>query len=206
MDIYEKKIIDNIKWRNTKTLLFAIAVAIVPHILFAVGISGIAGKDLLIFSILFGLAAAGCDVFIIKALIMIIDPLSNKIFKKYGSLENLRDILIEIESTIQFEDNKVIISNNYIMRKKNYESILAFDDILSAHKQVHKTNGFIDSYSVIVTDKYGLRNVFEYSSKEEEKVNVILFLIGMKSKNAVMGFTKQAFDHVKNSKVDLNSK
>lgn len=138
-----------------------------------------------------------------KSLILVINPKKSDIFKKYGSIEKLENIMKEIESTIEYEDNQIIISKNYVADKKDFEKILAYKDILRVHKLVHKTNFAVDRYDVVITDKYNFEISYSYPVKDEKKVDNLILLIGSKCDNAKLGYTKEAEEHIKNNKVEL---
>lgn len=204
----EEKIIRNVRYNNIKSLILFIILGLLPNFGFFYALVGEAGENTTLYLIIFGALAVLMDYLVIKILIVVINPLSSNVFKKYGSPKELAKILDEIESTKEYEDKRLIISKNYVMEKKDYESILAFDNVLAIHKEVHKTNGAIDGYSVIITDKYGFETKYSYGSskKEQDKVDSLIMYIGSKCKNAEFGYTKQAQQHVRNNKVELIDK
>ena len=153
--------------------------------------------------IFFGFMGVVLSYVCVKSLLVVIDPYKSDIFKKYGTSEELEKILQEIENTIEYQDDKIIVAQNYVADKNDYERILAYKDILRVHKLVHKTNFVIDGYSVVITDKYNQEVRYSYSAKEEEKVNGLLVMIGSKCDNAKFGYTKEAEQYVKENKVEL---
>ena len=138
-----------------------------------------------------------------KCFILVIDPSKSDIFKKYGTVEELEKIIEEIENTIEYEDKKIIIAENYVADKKDFEKILAYKDILRVHKLVHKTNFVIDRYDLVITDKYNFQTSYSYEVKEEHKVDELIILIGSKCSNAKLGYTREAESHIKKYKEDL---
>lgn len=138
-----------------------------------------------------------------KCFILVIDPSKSNIFKKYGSVEKLEKIMEEIESTIEYEDNQIIVSRNYVADKKDFEKILAYKDILRVHKLVHKTNFVVDRYDVVITDKYNFEMSYSYPVQDEKKVDSLILLIGSKCDNAKLGYTKEAKKHIEKNKEDL---
>lgn len=138
-----------------------------------------------------------------KSFILVIDPSKSNIFKKYGSVEKLEQIMEEIENTIEYEDKQIIVSKNYVADKKDFEKILAYKDILRVHKLVHKTNFVIDRYDVVITDKYNYEMSYSYSVQDEKKVDSLILLIGSKCDNAKLGYTKEAKEHIEKNKEEL---
>lgn len=139
----------------------------------------------------------------VKTIILVIDPSKSDVFKKYGGLERLEKIMEEIENSIEFEDNQIIVSKNYVADKKNFEKIMAYKDILRVHKTVHKTNFVVDGYYVTITDKYNQVTSYRYHVSEEEKVDKLILMIGSKCENAKMGYTKESEEHIKKYKQEL---
>lgn len=134
---------------------------------------------------------------------LVIEPGDSNVFKKYGGIEKLEKIIDEITNTKEYEDDRLIVSKNYVADKKDYEKILAYKDILRVHKLVHKTNFVIDRYDLVITDKYNFQISYPYAVKDEEKVDNLILLIGSKCENAKLGYTKEAEDHIKKNKEEL---
>lgn len=138
-----------------------------------------------------------------KSFILVINPEKSNLLKKYGSVEKLEKIMEEIENTIEYEDNQIIVSKDYVADKKDFEKILAYKDILRVHKLVHKTNFVVDRYDVVLTDKYNFELSYSYPVKDEKKVDNLILLIGSKCNNAKLGYTKEAQKHIEKNKEDL---
>lgn len=140
---------------------------------------------------------------LIESLILIIDPLKDNLFKKYGSPEKISKILQEIEKTKLYEDKHLVISKNYISDKTDYSKIVACKDVLGVHKLVHKTNYIIDYYQIVITDKYNIEFTYQYGKKEEDKVNKLLMIIAEICPNAALGYTDAERKHIIDNKIDL---
>lgn len=198
-------IIKNIRKNNLKKLFGFSISAIVSYLIFFISLFAIADGDsiiwllLLIMGIIGGILTFACY----KTLIIIIDPYKSDVFKKYGSLENLKKILEEIENTIEFDDKNITISKNYIADKKDYEKIVACDDILRVHKLIHKTNFVVDRINLVITDKYDTEITYSYKPSDEQKVDKLILLIGSKCKNAKLGYTKSNEQYVQQNKQKL---
>lgn len=202
-------VIKNVRKNNLKSAILGTLFATIPNgilIMFFYGMitDGFDGEMFFIMLIV-GLFTIPMDIGLYRTWKVAINPNSSDIFKKYGSPDKLNKILKEIEQTIEYEDKYLIISKNYISDKKDYEKIMACDDILGVHKLVHKTNFVVDYYQIVITDKYGQEASYTYKVKEEEKVNQLLMIIGKKCKNAELGYTQREQEHIKNNKVELPS-
>ena len=151
----------------------------------------------------FGLFGYFSDKAFIRAIQLIIDPMKDDVFKKYGSPKKIAKIIEEIENSKIYEDKHLIISQNYISDKKDYSKIVLCNDVLGVHKLVHKTNYVIDYYQIVITDKYNQTTTYQYGRNEEEKVNELLIVIGSKCPNAELGYTKKEWEHIKENSVAL---
>ena len=151
----------------------------------------------------FGLFGYFSDKAFIRAIQLIIDPMKDDVFKKYGSPKKVAKIIEEIENSKIYEDEHLIISQNYISDKKDYSKIVLCSDVLGVHKLVHKTNYVIDYYQIVITDKYNQTTTYQYERNEEEKVNELLIVIGSKCPNAELGYTRKEWEHIKENSVAL---
>lgn len=198
------KVIKNVRKNEIKKAIANLILAV----FFTIMMMGILsnGEDVIenIFSLLI---VGGCEVLFyyefLMSVILIINPLKSDLFKRYGSPEEITNILDEIENTKEYEDKHLIISQNYISDRKIYSKIIACDDVLGVHKLVHKTNFVVDYYQIVITDKYGFEITYQYSVNEEEKCDKLLMMIAQKCKNAVIGYTKQEQEHIKENKQEL---
>ena len=199
----EYNILNNIRKNNIKGFLVFLLMGGFFDIMFFMCLYNMEMDSSWFMLIFSGFMGAVFSYVCIKSLIVVIDPYKSDIFKKYGTIEELEKILQEIENTIEYQDNQIIISQNYVADKKDYERILAYKDILRVHKLVHKTNFVVDGYSVVITDKYNEEVRYSYSVKEEEKVNELILMIGVKCDNAKLGYTKETAQYVEENKVKL---
>ena len=195
-------ILNNIRKNNLKTCIVAFLFGILP--VCATVHFFLSSEDGTWFMVLiFGALSALMIWLFTTSLELVINPRNSNIFKKYGSLEKLESIMKEIEDTIEFEDRQMFVAKNYVADKKDFERIIAYNDILRVHKQVHKTNFVIDRYSVVITDKYNYTIAYSYPVGEEQKVDRLIFLIGSKCNNAKLGYTKEAEEHIKMNREEL---
>lgn len=200
-------VIKNVRKNNLKVAIGGSLIALIPNLVIIAQIynlitEGFDGSLLFLIGIV-ALFTVPMDIGIYRTWKVVFNPYSSDIFKKYGSPEKLTKIVKEIEETIEYEDKFLRISKNYISDAKDYEKIVACDDVLGIHKLVHKTNYVVDYYQIVLTDKYGHETSYTYKVKEEEKVNELLLYIAKKCKNAEVGYTAKEQAHIKNNKVDL---
>ncbi len=163
---------------------------------------------MLIITIGMSVATICIDYITIKSLMVIISPASSMIFKKYGNSNEIEKILNKINNNIVYQDDSIIISKDYAMKKNDIESIVSFDNVLAVYKMINKQTGVIVSvsYQVAIIDKYNDLISFSYSKDEEEKANEVISILAKKCKNAKIGYSQETLQYVKNNKVSLNGR
>lgn len=210
----KEEILNNIKSNNKKQLILFTLPAIILNF-FTLGIfvnivngNAFAESEVpIIFPILFCIfiifMTIGVDIGIATSIKLIMNPLEADVFKKYGSVKKIEKILDEIEQTIEYDDNNIVISKNYIFNRRDISKLVNCKDVLEIHKLVHKTNLITDSYSVVITDKYNEKMVYSYVPKEEKRVNTILLQLKQKCPNAVLGYTPEETENIIRNQVEL---
>lgn len=197
----ENDVVKNVRATAIKGFIVMLIVALVPNIGFFVYLTDPDDKSL---AWLFLIFAGLFDWLLIKTLITIINPLKDPVFRKYGSPKKIKEILNELNSNIVYEDENIIMSNKYITEKKDFSGLIAFEDVLGIHKLQHKKNGFTNYYGVILTDKYGYEHRYTYQVQNENKCDELIMITANLCPNAVVGYTKQQKQHIKENKVELN--
>lgn len=192
----EKNVLRNIRINNLKSAIIFFLLGLLPNF-GCIALSFEDFKENLVMILFFGLMAIFIDWILIKSIVLIINPLKSDIFRKYGSVEEIKKILNEIENNKEYEDNQLIISKNYVADKKDIERIVAYSDILRVHKLVHKTNFVIDRYELVITDKYNSTINYSYPVKDEKTVDNLILLISTKCSNAKIGYSKENARYVK---------
>lgn len=198
----KNNILNNIVKNNLKICIYTFIIGAIPTYACIYYLLN-SGFEKWFLVLLFGAMGSVMIFIFFKSIIVVIDPTKSDIFKKYGGIEEVEKIMNEIENTIEYEDNQIIVAKNYVADKKDFEKIIAYKDVLRVHKLVNKRN-FVDvSYSVVITDKYNLNLNYTYPVKEEKKVNDLILLIGSKCNNAKIGYTKEVEEHIKKYKQKL---
>ena len=139
----------------------------------------------------------------IQKLILVINPLKSDVFKKYGPPENVDYIYREIHHTIEYEDDSVIISRNYICNKKSVGEVIACNDVLAICKKAHKRYFIVDYYQIVITDKYGEELCFRYKVNEKRLVDNLVVKLKSKCRNAMVGNNQPVIDHIRRNKISL---
>ncbi len=199
----KSKVLSNIRMTRIKDFIFIFILGILPNLgIFIFVAEGNLDETWLGLAIT-AILAWYADFCLVKTLIMIIHPDRNSVFRKYGGVEKLEAIVEEINNTKEYEDNKMVLSKNYIASKRCYEDIISYDNILLVYKLVHKTNYVIDRYAVVIIDKYNEKVQYDYFRGQEELVDKLILIIGYKSKNAKLGYSPQAIQYVKDNIVSI---
>lgn len=142
----------------------------------------------------------------LKNIPFVINPLKSTIFKKYGNIDKIEEIIDEIENDIEYQDKRIIVSRNYVLDKKDVENLVAYKDILRVHKYIHKTNFQMDGCGLVITDKYGDELRYLYGDSGERTVDKLIYMISEKTSKAKVGYTTEAAQYVEKNKIDIDEK
>lgn len=111
----EKDILRNIRKNEIPGFIVMLIFSIIPnsgiYAIFAMPKYRAVGIFLAVFAVLF-------DYILIKSLIIIINPLKDPVFRKYGPPKKIREILEDLNNNIVYEDDNIIMSKKYILQKK----------------------------------------------------------------------------------------
>lgn len=103
----------------------------------------------------------------IESLKIALNPRKATVFRKYGDPEEIAERIFTGRETIILEQNQVVITGDYILHRKHYETFVPLADILLVYRKEHRTNGVPDSISLVVHDRYG--DSYEYPFKMGKK-------------------------------------
>ena len=151
----QKQIINNIRKHRLKVLIGIAIFAFFPNRGLYLTFIKDYSKEVFWFYLFFnGISALLLDIILIQNLIIFINPLLSNVFKKYGK-ENISKILNEIEKTKEYEDKHLLLAENYLVDKKNYEYLVAYEDILNVYLETKIRNSYVEDYNLMIVDKYG---------------------------------------------------
>ena len=137
-----------------------------------------------------------------------INPTNNRVFLKYGGPEKIRSIVNEIETRKIYEDNYVVMSDEFIASKTDPENLVRFADVLRVCKYTHSTRygssgSVMDSCGFSVADKWGDEHTFSYAVKDEELGDEVGKSIIKFCPNAMVGNNKESQEYILKNKVKL---
>lgn len=202
-----RKLVENIRKNAIKDSLKLFIPAILLNIVFVMMLymtfyNGFDGEYLFL-SAICGLFSIPTIIMWFKKIALVVNPYKSDVFKKHGSPERIMQIYSEIEKTIEYENNIMIVSQNYICSKNRADVLISCNDVLAIHKLIHKTNFIIDYYVIVITDKYDKEYHFTYDVKQENECISDLNFIASKCKNAKIGYTQDAQNHINKNKIPL---
>lgn len=116
---------------------------------------------------------------------------------------SINDALDEIEATALYDDKRLIVSQRFIVSKKDCRDLFLLDDILGIYVRVHKTNFVIDKYTIVIADKFDRSANFDYSPKQKEIMEQVLLILTSKCKHAKVGYSQETLDYIKNNTIKL---
>lgn len=125
-------------------------------------------------------------------------PSKSDVYKEYP---NLNEILTEINTSIEHEDQQIIISKRYMISKKDYRILILLNEILAFYIYAHKTNFVVDEYDIVAIDKYGIAHYFKYEPGQKEIMNNTLFFLQHKCPNAKFGCSDETLKYISDNKI-----
>lgn len=134
-----------------------------------------------------------------------LQPRRATVFRKYGAPDEIADRIFLGRENVLLEQSYVIITEDYILHRKHYETFVPLADILLVYRKEHRTNGILDSISLVVHDRYG--DSYEYPFKMGKKfAGDMDFAVGEMIKrmpNCRLGYDKQNLQYVKEQKLPI---
>lgn len=121
------------------------------------------------------------------------DPENARVFRKYGSPDQLAAKISEGMGATLFDSSKAMLTDSFVMKHGDFESYVPYDQILLLYKKEHRTNGILDSIFLVVHDAYG--DKFEYpfklGKKHANEMEMAAEEIGKHAPQCAFGYTKE---------------
>lgn len=134
-----------------------------------------------------------------------LQPRRATVFRKYGTPDEIADRIFLGRENVLLEQSYVVITEDYILHRKHYETFVPIADILLVYRKEHRTNGILDSISLVVHDRYG--DSYEYPFKMGKKfAGDMDFAVGEMIKrmpDCRVGYDKQNLQYVKEQKLPI---
>ena len=201
--------IKNVRKKELKFLLYSLTPILTFNSLFILClyytiISKNGFINMIVPTFITGILSFLLDWSIKDSFLIFINPLRNNIFKKYGSPQEIDNIIENINNSIEYEYHNLIISKQYISDKKDYSKIINCDDVLGIHKIIYKKRKKIIKFKIVITDKWGQESFYEFKKSNEKECDDFIAIICKKCPNAMFGYTNQQKQYILTNKIDLN--
>ncbi len=122
-----------------------------------------------------------------------------RLFRKYGSPDELAERIAEGSMQPLLESKQALITDSFIMKYGDFESFVPFSDVLLLYRKEHRTNGVLDGIYLVVHDSYGdsFDYPFKLGKKHTEDMNIAANEIAKSAPNCRFGYTKENLEYVK---------
>lgn len=144
------------------TLPFLALFVFVIHYLFAGGDYAMG----IICSLISGICVFFFAFKVLRALKMAFHTEKATVFRKYGDPDEIADRINSGLENILLEQRAVIVTEEYILLRKHYETFVPLTDIMLMYRKEHRTNGILDSVALVVHDRYGEQYEYPFSLKK----------------------------------------
>ncbi|MBR6760729.1 MAG: hypothetical protein IKM30_01700 [Oscillospiraceae bacterium] len=91
----------------------------------------------------------------------------HRLFRKYGSPDDLAAQILQGEEEMILDHPQVMVTEQFIMKRKCFESFIPYDHILLIYRKEHRTNGVLDGIYLVIHDCYG--DSYEYPFRMGQK-------------------------------------
>lgn len=147
-----------------------------------------------LFALLLGVGGCIWGIAEIRKSVKTLSDVPNcKLFRKYGSPESIAQTIAEGAGKSIVSCKQTLLTEQFILKTKDFESFVPLESVLLLYKREHRTNGFLDSVSLVIHDEYG--DQFEYpfklAKKYQGEFNIAGDEIAKHSPNARFGYTKE---------------
>lgn len=153
-----------------------------------------------------GLISGVCIYFFaakaLRALKMAVAPQKATVFRKYGEPEEIADRINRGLENILLEQRDVIVTEEYILRRKCYETFVPLTDIMWMYRKEHRTNGVLDSIALVVFDRYGEQYEYPFSLKKQfaGDMDFVFGEISKRVPDCILGYNPVNMAHAKENK------
>lgn len=122
-----------------------------------------------------------------------------RVFRKYGSPDEIAERISEGAVNPVFDSKQALVAEDFIMKHGDFETYIPHKDVLLLYRKEHRTNGVLDSIALVVHDRYG--DSFDYPFKLGKKhagdMQIAADQIGRNAPDARFGYTQDNLQYVK---------
>ena len=129
-----------------------------------------------------------------------------RLFRKYGNADTIAQVISEYAAGNFCEPhNMSIVTEKFIMAKKNYESYVPLSSVLQMYKQINRTNGVLTGYALVIVDEYGdkYRYPFQIGKRYSGDLELAAGEIAKRAPRARFDCTAEATAYVRENQKQL---
>ncbi|MBR3679766.1 MAG: hypothetical protein IKL87_06140 [Oscillospiraceae bacterium] len=150
------------------------------------------------------LLIGGGALFIAK-LVILKDVANCKVFRKYGSPDELAAEISEAAFNNLIDSKQVLVSDRFLLAVNNFESFMPYESVRLLYKKEHRTNGILDGIFLVAWDEYG--DSFDYPFKVGKR-NAAVFEnacneIANRCTNARFGYNAENLKYAKSLRKEI---
>lgn len=192
-----------IKSKHIQRILFMLLVMILGGLFIGYAVHSITTEHeylLPLIAMIFGVVCIIGGIYIITLSIKVLTRVQySMVFLKYGSPESIAEIIADGANSSIVSCKQTILTDKFILKKNDFETFVPLESILLLYKKEHRTNGILDSVSLVVHDEYGddFEYPFKLGKKYEGEFNLAGAEIAKHAPNARFGYTKENLAYVK---------
>lgn len=156
-----------------------------------------------------GLISGVCIFFFVKkglhTLKIALNPRKATVFRKYGDPDEIADRIHKGLESILLEQREVVVTEEYILRRKHYETFVPLADIMLMYRKEHRTYGMLDSISLIVHDRYGEQYEYPFTLKKKNAsdMDYVAGEITKRTPDCICGYDSANLAYVKEHQVPI---
>lgn len=136
---------------------------------------------------------AGLTFWLKRTLSTLKDVSRARVFRKYGSPEQLAEIISAGAAHPLLESRHALIADTFIMKHNDYESYIPFSDVILCYRKEQRTNGVLTGIYLVVQDVYGekIEYPFKMGKSHLGEMTDVMRHISEQAPNAAFGYTQQ---------------
>ncbi len=121
------------------------------------------------------------------------------VFRKYGDPDEIADRINRGLENILLEQREVVVTEEYILRRKHYETFVPLADIMLMYRKEHRTNGILDSIALVVHDRYGEQYEYPFTLKKKTAgdMDYVAGEISKRAPDCIFGYNSANLAYVK---------
>lgn len=140
-----------------------------------------------------------------KRLKVLVNVRNSRMFRKYGSPEEIASIISNSAESSLIVNKKVLLTESFIFTPSNPESYVPFESVRLFYRKEHRTNGVQDGLYITVWDEFG--DTYDYPFKMGTRHAVdfedAMKELSVRCKNTMIGYSAANISTVKANKRDI---